>query len=76
MPTDPGCRRVVAALAPTKASLGDHISGQVKGKVGARLHSGTRLTGYHIPRHVFSMFKRLTQVGCSHTLILKFISVS
>jgi hypothetical protein len=61
--TDPGCRRAVAALAPTIASMGDPISGQVRGKVRARLHLGTRFTGYHISRHVFSTFKRLTQVS-------------
>jgi hypothetical protein len=63
IPTDPGCRRAVAALAPTIASMGDHVSGQVRDKVHACLHSGTRLTGYHISRHVFSTFKRLTQVS-------------
>jgi hypothetical protein len=60
--TDPGCRRAVTALVPTIASMGDPVSGQVRRKVHARLHSGTRFTGYHISRHVFSMFKRLTQV--------------
>jgi hypothetical protein len=62
-PTDPGCRRAVAGLAPTIASMGDPVLGQVRDKVHARLHSSTRLTGYHISRHVFSMFKRLTQVS-------------
>jgi hypothetical protein len=62
-PIDPGRRHVVAALAPTIASMGDHVSGQVRRKVRAWLHSGTRLTGYHISRHVSSMFKRLTQVS-------------
>jgi hypothetical protein len=62
-PTDPGCRRAVAALASTIASMGDLDLGQVRGKVRARLHSGTRLTGYHISRHVFSTFKRLAQVS-------------
>jgi hypothetical protein len=61
--TDPGCRRVVTALVPTIASMGDPVSGRVRGKVRARLHSGTRFTGYHIFRHVFSTFKRLTQVS-------------
>jgi hypothetical protein len=37
--------------------------GPNRGKVRARLHSGTRFTGYHISRHVFSTFKRLTQVS-------------
>jgi hypothetical protein len=59
--TNPGCRRAVAALVPTISGMGDHVSGQVRGKVRARLHSGTRLTGYHISRHVFSTFKRLTK---------------
>jgi hypothetical protein len=62
-PTDPDCRRAGAALASTIASMGDLVSGQVRGKVRARLHSGTRLTGYHISRHVFSTFKCLTQVS-------------
>jgi hypothetical protein len=61
--TDLGCRRAVTTLVPTKASMGDSVSGQVRSKVRARLHSGTRLTGYHISRHVFSTFKRLTQVS-------------
>jgi hypothetical protein len=61
--TDPGCRRAVTALVPTIASMGDPVSGQVRRKVRARLHSDTRLTGYHISRHVFSTFKRLTQVS-------------
>jgi hypothetical protein len=60
--TDPGCRPAVTALVPTIASMGDPISGRVRGKVRARLHAGTRFTGYHISRHVFSTFKRLTQV--------------
>jgi hypothetical protein len=58
--TDPGCCRAVTALVPTISGLGDHVSGRVRRKVRARLHSGTRLTGYHISRHVFSTFKRLT----------------
>jgi hypothetical protein len=62
-PTDLGRRCAVAALAPTIASMGDHVSGQVRDKVRARLHSGTRISGYHISRHVFSTFKRLTQVS-------------
>jgi hypothetical protein len=61
--TDPGCRRVVTALVPTIASMGDLVSGQVRAKVHARLHSGTRFTGYHIFLYVFSTFKRLTQVS-------------
>ena len=61
--TDPGCRRAVTPLVPTISRMGDHVSGQVREKVCARLHSGTRLTGYHISRHVFSTFKRLTQVS-------------
>jgi hypothetical protein len=47
-PTDPGCRRAVVVLAPTIASMGDPVLGQLRDKVCARLHSGTRLTGYHI----------------------------
>jgi hypothetical protein len=62
-PTDLVCRRAVAALAPTIASMGDPVSGQVRGKVHVRVHSGTRFTGYHISQHVFSTFKRLTQVS-------------
>jgi hypothetical protein len=61
--TDPDCRRAVTALVPTIASMGDLVSGRVRRKVRARLHSGTRFTGYHISRHVFSTFKRLTQVS-------------
>jgi hypothetical protein len=61
--TDPGCRRAVTALVPTIASMGDPVSGRVRGKVRARLRSGTRFTGYHISRHVLSTFKRLTQVS-------------
>jgi hypothetical protein len=30
--TDPGCRRAVIALVPTIASMGDPVSGQVRGK--------------------------------------------
>jgi hypothetical protein len=67
--TDPGYRRVVIALVPTIASMGDPVSGRVRGKVRAQLHSGTRLTGYHIPRHVLSIFKRLTQVSTHYSLI-------
>jgi hypothetical protein len=47
--TDPGCRRAVTALVPTISGMGDHVSGQVRGKVNALLHSGT--------------FKRLTLVS-------------
>jgi hypothetical protein len=61
--TDLDCRRAVTALVPTIASMGDPVSGQVRRKVRARLHSGTRFTGYRISRHVFSTFKRLTQVS-------------
>jgi hypothetical protein len=61
--TDPGCHRAVTALVPTIASMGDPVSGRVMGKVCARLHSGTRLTGYHISRYVLSTFKSLTQVS-------------
>jgi hypothetical protein len=58
--TNPGYRRAVTALVPTIASMGDPVSGRVRGKVRAWLHSGTRLTGYHISRHVLSTFKCLT----------------
>jgi hypothetical protein len=61
--TDPGCRRAVTALVPTISRMGDPVSGRMRDKVRARLHSGTRFTGYHISRHVFSTFKRLTQVS-------------
>jgi hypothetical protein len=57
-PTELGCHRAVAALAPTIASMGDPVSGQVRDKVCARLHPGTRLTGYHISGHVFITFLR------------------
>jgi hypothetical protein len=60
---DPGRRRAVAALVPTISRMGDPVSGRVRDKVRTRLHSGTRFTGYHISRHVFSTFKRLTQVS-------------
>jgi hypothetical protein len=50
----------MTALVPTIASMGDPVLVCVRGKVRARLHSGTRFTGYHISRHVFSMFKRLS----------------
>jgi hypothetical protein len=60
--TDPSCRRVVTALVPTIASMGDTVSGCMRGKVHAQLHSGTRFTCYHISRHVLSTFKRLTKV--------------
>jgi hypothetical protein len=59
-PTDPSCHHAVTALAPTIPRMEDHVSGQVRGKVRARLHSGTRLIDYYISRHVFNMFKRLT----------------
>jgi hypothetical protein len=61
--TDPGCYRAVTALVPTIASMGDPVSRQVRDNIRAQLHSGTRFTGYHISRHVFSTFKRLTQVS-------------
>jgi hypothetical protein len=67
--TDPSCRRAVSTLVPTIASVGDLVSGRVRGKVRDRLHSGTRFTGYHISRHVFSTFKRLTQVSTHKSLI-------
>ena len=61
--TDPDCRRAVTALVPTIASMGDPVSGRMRDKVRARLHSGTRFTGYHFSRHVLSTFKSLTQVS-------------
>ena len=61
--TNPGCRRAVTALVPTIASMGDPVSGRMRDKVRARLHSGTRFTGYHFSRHVLSTFKSLTQVS-------------
>jgi hypothetical protein len=61
--TDPDCRRSVTALVPTITGMGDHVSGRVRGKVCGQVHSGTRLTDYHISRHVFSTFKRLTHVS-------------
>jgi hypothetical protein len=61
--TDPGCRRAATALVPTIASMGDPVSGRVRDKVRARLHSGTRFIGYNISRYVLSTFKRLTQVS-------------
>jgi hypothetical protein len=53
----------VTALVPTIASMGDPVSGRMRDKVRARLHSGTRFTGYNISRHVLSTFKSLTQVS-------------
>jgi hypothetical protein len=41
-------RRAVATLVPTISRMGDPVSGQVRGKVRVRLHSGTRLPGYNI----------------------------
>jgi hypothetical protein len=61
--TYPGCRRAMTAFVPTIASMGDPVSGLMRDKVRARLHSGTRFTGYHFSRHVLSTFKRLTQVS-------------
>jgi hypothetical protein len=42
--TFPVFRRLVIALVPTFASMGDHVLGKVRRKVHARLHSSTRLT--------------------------------
>jgi hypothetical protein len=58
-----GCRRATAALVPTIASMGEPVSGPVRGIVYGQVQSGIRLIGYHISRHVFSTFKRLTQVS-------------
>jgi hypothetical protein len=50
--TDPGCRRAVTALVPTIASMGDPVSGRMRDKVRARLHSGTRfMLGRRQRRH-------------------------
>jgi hypothetical protein len=57
--TDPGHRCAVDALVPTISRMGDPVLGRVRDKVRARLHPGTRFTGYHISRHVFSMLKLL-----------------
>jgi hypothetical protein len=62
-PIVPGCRRATAALVPTIASMVEPVLGSVRSKVYGQVHSGTRLTGYHISRHVFSTLKRLTQVS-------------
>ena len=51
--------------------MGDPVSGQVRGKVRARLHSGTRLTVYHISLHVFSTFKRLTVVFAAWSVLIE-----
>jgi hypothetical protein len=64
-PTDPAYHRAVVALASTIASMGNPVSGQVRDKVCARLHSGTRLTGYFQMLH-----------SGIHTLILNSIFVS
>jgi hypothetical protein len=61
--TYPRRRRAVATLVPTISRMGDPVSSRVRDKVRARLHSGTRFTDYHISRHVFTTFKRLTQVS-------------
>jgi hypothetical protein len=62
-PIVPSCRRATALLVPTIASMGEPVSGPVRSKVCGQVQSGTRLISYHIPRHVFSTFKRLTQVS-------------
>jgi hypothetical protein len=62
-PIVPGRRRAMATLVPTIASMGDSVSGPMRGKVYGHVQSGTRLIGYHISRHVSSTFKRLTQVS-------------
>jgi hypothetical protein len=70
MPHHPILCYAVTALIPTIASMGDQVSGQVRREVRAWLQSGTRLTDYHISRHVVSTFKRLTQSICTLMLIL------
>jgi hypothetical protein len=62
-PIVPGCHRATAALVPTIASMGEPVLGPVRGKVCEQVQLGTRFTGYHISRHVFSTFKRLTLVS-------------
>jgi hypothetical protein len=61
--TDPDCRREVTALVPTITGMGDHVSGHMRRAICCQVHPGTRLTDYHISRHVLSTFKRLTQVS-------------
>jgi hypothetical protein len=58
--TDPDCRRAVTTLVPTITEMGDHVSGHLRRAICGQVHSGTRLTDYHISRHMFSTFKRLT----------------
>jgi hypothetical protein len=62
-PIVPGCRRAMAVLVPTIASMGEPVSGPVRSKVYGQVQSGTRFISYHISRHVSSTFKRLTQVS-------------
>jgi hypothetical protein len=57
-PIVPGCHRATAALVPTIASMGDSVTGPMRGKVYGQVQSGTRLIDYHIYRHMSSMFKR------------------
>jgi hypothetical protein len=61
--TDPDCRRAVTALVPTITGMGDHVSGRVRVKSAARFTQVLGLPIYHISQHVFSTFKRLTQVS-------------
>jgi hypothetical protein len=44
MPHCPGPSRVVTALVPIISGMGDHISGQARGKLRGQVQSGTRLT--------------------------------
>jgi hypothetical protein len=61
--TDPDCRRVVTALVPTITRMGDHVSGRVGDMSAGRFNKVLGLRIYHISRHMFSTFKRLTQVS-------------
>jgi hypothetical protein len=60
---DPGPHRPMVALVLTIASMGGSISNPMRRKVCGQVQSGTRLIGYHISRHVSSIFKHLTQVS-------------
>jgi hypothetical protein len=69
----------MTAIAPTIASMGDHVSGQVRSNGCARLHVGTQIIGYHISRHVFNTFKRLTHGSMSidnHNLFIRMDTTS
>jgi hypothetical protein len=61
--TDPDCHRAVTALVPTITGMGDHVSGRVSGYVCGWFNQVLGFPIYHISRHMFSTFKRLTQVS-------------